>query len=560
MPDGQSPRRTPRVSIIVPVFRPEPRFLRLAIQSVLQQTMSDWQLILVDDASASPSVTDVLEWAASDPRVDLVTLPQNLGISGASNAGLALVDAPLLGLLDHDDMLEPDALAEVVSAAQRHPDAEIIYSDRDAVSAGGIPTETFLKPDWSPERLRANMYIAHLTVVGTNAAREVGGFDSRYDGAQDHDLVLRISERGRPGVHIPRVLYHWRQLPNSTALDPAAKPYAADRGRAAVQAHLDRTGHAGAVVHSPYAGTYLVNREPSPCLASIVIPTRGSRRRVAGVDRVLVAQAARSIVAHRYVVDYEVVVVHDSDSDPGYLSELASILGDRLRVVDFGEPFNFSAKVNRGVEAARGEYVVLLNDDVEVISPGWLDQLVALAQYPDVGAVGAKLTFEDGMVQHAGHCFQRGQVLHIGMGLPDGPGPFASNVMDREVIGVTAACLAQRREVWERVGGLDETLPNNFNDVDFCWRIREAGYRVVQANSVRLVHHESQTRQSTVQDWEARRIIARIGDQLSHDPFTPSQPQSRSVREWFRVSREVLRQEGVKSFTAKTRKRLLREG
>jgi GT2 family glycosyltransferase len=556
---SQSFIESPRICVLLPVFRTEPEYLRLAIRSVLQQTLTDWQLVIVDDGSQDPRLDEVLAWAAADARTDIVTQPNNSGISRASNEGLARVRAPLLALLDHDDVLEPQALSQMVAAADRDPSAEMLYSDRDAVSSQGVPTEVFLKPDWSPERLRNNMYIAHLTVFRTNAVREIGGFDPAFDGAQDHDLALRISERGKGAIHVAQVLYHWRQLPQSTAKDPSAKPYAAERGRAAVQAHLERTGYRGNVAHSPYAGTYSIEREPRACLTSIVIPTRGGRRKINGAERVLAVEAVRSIAARTYCVEYEIIVVHDADADGGYLEDIAAILGARLRVVEYVGKFNFSAKVNRGVEAARGEVVVLLNDDVQIISPRWLDQLVALAQYPDVGAVGAKLLFEDGKVQHAGHVFGYGQVGHVAQGLPEGPGPFAENAIDREVVGVTAACLAQRRDVWLSVGGLDETLPNSFNDVDYCWRIREAGFRIVQANTVRLFHFESQTRNPTVESWEAGRILARLGDALNNDPFTRSISQSRSMSEWLRVSRDVLRNEGVASFRAKARRRLERQ-
>ena len=228
-----------------------------------------------------------------DPRVTVVVLAENRGISGASNAGLELVTAPLVALLDHDDALEPTALAEVVAASRRTPTAEVLYTDRDAVDEDGVTTETFRKPDWAPERLRGNMYVAHLTTVSTEAAREVGGFRTEYDGAQDHDLVLRITERGAPVVHIPKVLYHWRQLPSSTARDPGAKPHATLRGRDAVAAHLQRTGVQGEVRTSPFPGFYLVDRVPTPTFASIVIPTRGSRSSLGGRKVVMVCGGRR---------------------------------------------------------------------------------------------------------------------------------------------------------------------------------------------------------------------------------------------------------------------------
>ena len=555
--------REAAISVVMPVYRPETRFLRRAVMSVLQQTREDWQLVLVDDGSKDGGIDEVLEWAALDPRVTVVKLPENLGISAASNMGLEHVTAPWVALLDHDDLLEPEALAEVLEAAEICPDAEIIYTDRDAIDKQDIPTESFAKPDWSPRRLRGNMYIAHLTVLLTQAIREVGGFRPAFDGSQDHDLVLRVSERGRNVVHIPRVLYHWRQLPQSTAKDPAAKPYAAERGRAAVQEHLSRVKTPGSVRHSPYPGFYLIDYTPRPTKASLIIPTRGSSGRVHGERRVFAVETVRSILAHNYTTEYEIVIVHDTDADPSYISSLSKLAGERLRVVNYDPPFNFSAKINLGVEASDGEMVVLLNDDVEVITPRWLDQLVALGQEPDVGAVGAKLYFEDGSIQHAGHFFGNGQVRHVSFRKMRSTGDFGSDVIDREVVGVTAAVLAQRREIWSHVGGFDEALPNNFNDVDYCNRIRSHGYRIVQANSVELYHFESKTREPRVAQWEAERIVARLGSQIDHDPYTPLPAGEvsgikRDVRDWARVSRTVLREEGTRAFIEKARRRLAR--
>lgn len=555
---------SPRIAVITPVYRPSPEHLRMALMSVRQQTIDDWELVVVDDRSDDPAVAEVLNWAAEDPRISVITHAENGGISAATNTGLSRISAPWVALLDHDDLLEPHAFEEVLAAAEDTPDAEVIYSNRDAIDDRNVAMETFVKPDWAPRRLRGNMYIAHLTVLSTSAAREVGGFRSEFDGAQDHDIVLRITERGKPVVHIPKVLYHWRQTAGSTALDPAAKPYAAERGLAAVQAHLDRIGRPGTVRHALSAGFYWVDYHPTAGKVSVVIPTRGGTGQVHGSRRVFAVEAVRSLLATDHPFEVEVVVVHDVDADAGYLDTLRQLAGDRLVVVPFSGPFNFSRKVNEGVRASSGEILVLLNDDVEAISTDWLEQLVAYAQEPDVGAVGAKLFFEDGTIQHAGHCFAHGHIGHISAGHEDSPGEFGSNMLDREVVGVTAAVLAIRREVWDRLAGLDESLPNNFNDVDLCLRLRDKGYRIVQANSARLYHFESRTRKAEVAPWEAQRICSRLGRQLiDPDPYTPLSAAQvnvvhRTVREWVRVSRVVLAEEGLHSFAGKARRRLSR--
>lgn len=556
------PNDDPAIAVLMPVYRPEPWHLRHAIASVRQQTIDDWQLVMVDDGGGSPRISAVLAEAEDDPRVTVVRLASNEGISRASNAGLTEVRAPWVALLDHDDFLEPEALAEVLAAALQNPTAEVVYTDRDSVDAQGVPTETFRKPDWSPQRLRGNMYVAHLTALSTAAVRQVGGFRPAFDGAQDHDLVLRISERGRPVVHIPRVLYHWRRTPQSTALDPSAKPYASEAGRAAVAEHHIRCGLPAVVAPSPYAGFYVISRRPVPTSVSLIIPTRGAAGPVRGTTRVFAEGAVSSIIRHDYACDYEIVVVHDTRADRSYLDTLASIAGDRLRVIPFEGPFNFSAKVNLGIQASGGDVVVLLNDDIEVRTPHWLDHLVAISQEPDVGAVGAKLYFEDGTVQHAGHFFGAGQVGHIAHSRQDSPGEFGSNVIDREVVGVTAAVLAQRREVWQHVGGFDEGLPNNFNDVDYCNRIRLKGYRIVQANTISLFHFESKTRHPVVAEWESSRIRDRLGDQLHADPFTSLEaaqiPIRRSLKEWARVAGVVLTEEGARGLSRKAARRVSR--
>ena len=335
-------------------------------------------------------------------------------------------------------------------------------------------------------------------------------------------------------------------------------------GERAVAAHLERTGHGGSVLPTDHPGFYHVELTPDPGVCQHRHPDPWApAARSAVNDRVLVVEAVRSIVAHQYRTEFEIVVVHDRDADRGYLDDLARIAGPRLRVVEFDPPFNFSAKVNLGAERAQGDVLVFLNDDIEVMTPRWLDQLVALAQRDEVGAVGAKLLFDDDRIQHVGHLYAGGKADHIAFKRPDGPGPFAANILDREVSGVTAACMVQRRDVWRQLGGFDETLPNNFNDVDYCMRIRARGLDIVQANSVVLRHHESQTRRAKVAAWEAERIQGRWADQLSgEDPYTRESARSRNplagrpLREWWRISKDVVIEEGPSTFAAKANRRL----
>lgn len=518
----------PLVSVVTPVFRPRAADLRACLRSVARQDYPQWEHILVDDGSADPETALLLdEAAAADPRVRVICRDTNDGIVAATNDGLAAARGEWIAFLDQDDEITADALASVVTAAADQPAAELIYSDNAKIDERGRLTERFDKPDFGLDRLRGNMYLAHLFVVRAAAVRELGGLRSGYDGSQDHDLALRVVERGAPVAHIPRVLYLWRMHPDSTAQNPSSKPAAVVAGVRAVQDHLDRTGVRGMVAPTEYPGFYRVDRIPRPgSLATIVIPTRGGRGEAFGADRCFVVEAVRSIESHTYLTDHEYVVVADRGRwvDEGYLHELREIAGDRLRVVPYARPFNFSEKVNLGALHARGDMLVVLNDDIEVLTPGWLDQLVAIAQQDDVGAVGCLLRFDDGTLQHGGHLYGGGEATHAYLGSADPTGAFGDLLLDRETSGVTAACLVQRRDVWWQVGGFTETLPANFNDVDYCMKITEAGYRIVTAGSVELLHFESRTRNSRVKAFEVRRLRARWGWKLDVDPYSRHVP------------------------------------
>jgi len=510
------------VSIITPVYRPRLDHLRACVDSVFQQTDPEWQLVLVDDASGDPALTRVLESYANDPRVVLRTRAENGGIVAATNTALELATGKLIAFLDNDDVLAPEAISSVRRHHAANPTAEILYSDRGHIDEAGRPAgRYFRKPDWSPERLRGNMYLAHLTVVSRAAAEEVGGMRRDFEGSQDHDLVLRISERGYPVVHIPEILYFWRMVEGSTASDPDAKPYARTAGVRAVAEHCDRLGIEASVGESVNAGFYVLRRQPPRgTKVSIIIPTAGTRREVFGSERCLVVEAIRSIVGHAYEVDYEILVVHDQGGGVGYLEDAVRAGAGRVRLIEYNEPFNFSRKVNVGALHSKGGVLLLLNDDTEVIDPQWLDHLTALATEPGVGAVGAKLLFENGTVQHAGISVvpPRG-MANAGKGAPDQGGHFGSFLVDHEVMAVTGACLAVRTATFIGLGGLSEEFAGSFNDVDFCFKARQAGYRNISANSVRLYHFESLTRDPTVTAHEHATVLGRWRHQLKSDPY-----------------------------------------
>lgn len=505
---------TPLISVLTPVFDPPLDALRAAVNSVRAQRFTDWELILVDDLSTTAEVRKLLRrFAASEPRIRVLERASNGGIVAASNDALDLAQGQFIALLDHDDLLAAGALSAIARRIEDRSDVDYLYTDEDKVDADGVAYDPFRKPEWSPERLRGQMYTAHLSVMRTELVRAVGGFAEGSDGSQDHDLVLRVTERAREIVHIPEVLYHWRAISGSTAQSADHKPYAWQAGRAAVQRHLDRTGIRARARFGPVPGTYLVDRFLDPSVSvSIVIPTRGGRGFVWGESRCLVVEAVRSIVARATHPTLEIVVVYDPPTPPEVLAQLREIAGDRLLLVPFPEPFNFSAKCNVGFLASTGEAVIFMNDDMQLVTPGFAEQLVAPLIEEGVGATGARLLFADGSLQHGGHVYASGDLTHAGFRKPgDEQGPFASYLISRECSGLTAACIAVTRATFEEVGGFCEELPGNFNDVDFSRKIRHFGRRLVWLSQVTLYHFESLTRDSAVSEWEYDYIMRRWG-------------------------------------------------
>ncbi|GAA2020629.1 glycosyltransferase [Nakamurella flavida] len=518
------PPRRPLFSVVTPVYNPPVDVLAEMIASVREQEFADWELILVDDNSPNPQVRIVLRNAARrDRRITVIERPENGRIVVTSNDGLAAATGEFVVLVDHDDLLTPDALQVMADAIAADPTADYLYSDEDKLDAEGEFYDEFRKPDWSPERLRAHMYTGHLSVLRASLVEQVGGFRAGYDGSQDHDLVLRVTELARSVVHVPEILYHWRVIPGSAAGDVDAKPYAWEAGRRAVADHLDRVGIAGTAEFGSHPGYYRVVRTHDPSTTvSVVIPTRGSDGLVWGRRRVYVLDAVRSVVESGGVDRVEIVVVHDLPTPQSVLDELAEIAGDRLVLVPFSGPFNFSAKCNLGFLASTGDVVVMLNDDVEAISANWLADLVAPLAEPGVGLTGAHLLFTDSTVQHAGLIALKDHYEHVFMGGPDDYlGYFGALLVNRECSGLTAACVALRREVYEEVGGFCEELPGSFNDVDFSFKIRSRGYRLVWLSEVRLFHFESRTRDKTVQPWEHEFVIHRW-ETPDVDPYLPA--------------------------------------
>lgn len=510
----------PYLSVVTPVYDTEASVLRETIASVRAQTFTDWEWVLVDDNSPTARVReDIRAAAALDPRIRLVERTENGHIVKASNDGLAAARGTFVALLDHDDLLVETAFEKVVEAIEEHGgrdgDVDYVYTDEDKVDGNGRYYDAFRKPVWSPHRLLGQMYTCHLSVLRRTLVDEVGGFREGFDGSQDHDLVLRVTERSRRVVHVPEVLYHWRVVPGSTAGDPEAKPYSAVAGLKAVQEALERRGMPHRAVDAPGVfGHYHVAGVLDPARrVSIVIPTIGQSGLVWGSKRCFVVEAVRSALAMTDHENLEVVVVYDAPTPPEVLDELRDVAGDRLLLVPFTGPFNFSEKINVGVVHSSGELVVLLNDDVQVITHGWLENLLAPLDDPRVGMTGAKLYFSDGTVQHAGHRYVDGEFTHPYTGtFHTDPGRLGDLVVSREASGVTAACSALRRTDFDRIGGLCESLPVNFNDVDLSYKVRHAGLDIVWVANCELYHFESRTRPRTIHPWEHLDTMARWGE------------------------------------------------
>jgi GT2 family glycosyltransferase len=513
----------PRFSILTPVFETPPGVLWRMLESVRRQSFEDWQLCLVDDASSAPQVRRILELAAAEePRIEVRFRPENGGIVAASNDALAIATGEFVALLDHDDELHPDALAHVDEALLRSPEADYVYTDEDKIDAEGHHLGPFLKPDWSPERMRTQMYTCHLSVFRRALVEEVGGFDPEFEGAQDWDLVLRATERAREVVHVPRVLYHWRGLATSAAGGgEAAKPWAFEAGGRAVQAHCERIGLPARVERDPEdPGVYhlqpQLREEP---LVSIVIPTAGQSREIRYQQRVLVTHCVRSIVADSTYRNYEIVVVADATTPATTIAELEALAGERLRIVPYDRPFSFSAKINAGAVRSNGEHLLLLNDDIEVSTPDWIERMVMYSAMPEVGAVGGRLLLEDGRIQHAGIGFQGGLPGHPYYGYPGDVAGYANAVkIARDLLAVTGACLMTRRELFEAAGGLSSAFPVNYNDVDYCLKMRVAGKRVVYDPDLVMCHFESSSRSSDVEEWEKELLLERWSALTGIDP------------------------------------------
>ncbi|XHX80998.1 MAG: glycosyltransferase [Stenomitos frigidus ULC029] len=503
----------PTFSVIMPVYNVEAVWLEKAIRSVQNQIYPHWELCIADDASPKSHIKQILtRYSKLDPRIKVVFRAENGQIVAASNDALALATGDYIALLDHDDELAINALFENAKLINEHPDADFIYSDEDKMDTAGKRLDPFFKPDWSPDYFHACMYTCHLGVYRTSLIREINGFCAGYDGSQDYDLVLRVVERTQQIYHIPKVLYHWRIIPASvTAGGEQAKPWAYIAARQALEAMVARSSYPGWVEQVPTRpGFWRVRRhilgEP---LISIIIPSAGKALHTSEGSLVALENCIRSIQERNTYRKFELVLVDGYDiPDSTLATVMQSADGSpvaNVRLVRCEEPFNFAHRINQGAANARGEFLLLLNDDTEVTTPAWLESMVEFAQQEAIGAVGAKLLYPDGKIQHGGVMVLGGNPGHAFHGFDgDHPGYFCSNLVNRNYLAVTAACLMIRKDVFDRVGGMDEIFPLNYNDVDFCLKVHQAGYRNVVTPYAQLIHYESLSRKPGLQpnEWE----------------------------------------------------------
>lgn len=502
----------PLISILVPVYNTPESFLKQMIQSVRAQTYGNWELCIANANPGNKEVGDILRIASEkDQRIRVTDVPENEGIAQNTNAALKIASGEYVGLLDHDDLLTKDALYEVVKALNQQEKPEMLYSDEDKVTTDLTEHfQPYMKPDFNLDLLRSNNYICHFFVAKKSLIEDVGAFRGEFNGAQDYDLILRCSEKAAGIAHIPRILYHWRVHKASTADNPASKMYAFDAGKRAIEDHLKRCRQDGEVSHAKDLGYYRVKYKVkgSP-LVSIIIPNKDE---VESLDKCL-----QSIEKSTYK-NYEIIVVENNSVKDETFAYYKKIEAKGVKVVYWEKGFNYSAINNYGASYAKGDYLLLLNNDVEVITPDWLEEMLGNCQRKEVGIVGVKLYYPDDTVQHAGIIVGIGGIAgNIFVGLPRRyTGYFHKASVQQDLSAVTAACMMVKRSVYEAVKGLDEKLQVAFNDVDFCLRVRKAGYLVVYNPYAELYHYESKTRGPEDTKEKARRFYSELEYMRSH--------------------------------------------
>lgn len=499
---------SPLISVAVPAYRTPEKFLAQMIDSLLAQTYGNWELCIANGSPEDSAMKKVLEeYTKKDSRIRVSELTENRGIAGNTNAALEMAQGEFVGLLDHDDLLAPNALYEIVRALDEDRNLDAVYTDEDKVTTElDEHFQPHLKPDFNLDLLRSNNYICHFFVVRRSIVQKVGGFCQEFDGAQDHDFIFRCIETAEKVGHIPEILYHWRTHKASTADNPASKMYAFDAGKRAIEAHLKRTGTEGIVSHTPDLGffrvKYPVQGQP---LVSVIIPNKDEKETLkACID---------SIREKTEYPNYEIIIVENNSTTDEIFQYYKELSQDpRIRLLRWKKEFNYSAINNYGVRHANGEYLLFLNNDVTVITPGWIKELLGVCQRPEVGAAGVKLIYPDNTIQHAGCVIGLGGIAgHMFVDMPaNRTGYLHKASILQDMSAVTAACMMMKRTAFEEAGGFTEKLSVAFNDVDLCLKVRKNHKLIVYDPYVQLYHMESKTRGAEDNKEKVRRFQEEI--------------------------------------------------
>lgn len=501
-------KNAPLISIVVPAYRTPEVFLRQMIESVIAQSYENWELCIANGSPEDEAVQRVLrEYAGKDTRVKYRDLAQNLGIAGNTNAAFEMASGDFVGLLDHDDLLAPNALYEIVSIIAEDETVDAVYTDEDKVRTDlSEHFQPHFKPDFNIDLLRSNNYICHFFAVRRSLMERVGGFRSEFDGAQDYDYIFRCTEQARKTAHVAEILYHWRVHEASTADNPASKMYAFEAGKRAIEEHLKRCGETGEVTLRKDLGFYRVKYpvQGSP-LVSVLIPNK---------DQSETLKTCLESLKKTAYPNYEIIIIENNSSEEqtyAYYKELER--DPKVRIVRWEQKgFNYSALNNFGARFAKGEYLLFLNNDIEAIKSGWMEELLANCQRRNVGIVGAKLYYPDDTVQHAGTIIGLGGIAgHAFINLPRARSGYLHKAsLQMDLSAVTAACMMMKRSVFEEIGGFEEQLAVAFNDVDLCLRTVQAGYLVVYNPEAELYHHESKSRGAEDSEEKVRRFQSEI--------------------------------------------------
>lgn len=498
----------PLISVAVPAFCTPETFLIQMVESLLAQTYSNWELCIANGSPEDTVMKGVLEqYMKKDSRIRVSELTENKGIAGNTNAALEMAEGEFVGLLDHDDLLAPNALYEVVRAVEADRELDAVYTDEDKVTTElDEHFQPHLKPDFNLDLLRSNNYICHFFVVRRSVVKKAGGFRQEFDGAQDHDFIFRCVEIARKVGHIPEILYHWRTHKASTADNPASKMYAFDAGKRAIEAHLERTGTEGVVTHTPDLGFFRVKYpvQGNP-LVSIIIPNKDEKETL--------KDCIESIRKKTEYENYEIIIVENNSTTEEIFQYYKELSQDpRIRLLRWKKEFNYSAINNYGVSHARGEYLLFLNNDVKIITPGWIKEMLGVCQRPEVGAVGVKLIYPDNTIQHAGCVIGIGGIAgHMFVDMPaNRTGYLHKASILQDMSAVTAACMMMKRTAFEEAGGFTEKLSVAFNDVDLCLKVRKNKKLIVYDPYVELYHMESKTRGAEDSTEKVRRFQEEI--------------------------------------------------